>query len=214
MTPEDWRYVGATALGIAGVSVWALGYRTLRRAPPRVQFGDPNCSLAFYQGVLGQHGSNNDESYRAWYYAPVIIAAARHFGVPADVMMGIGHTESRFVPTAGSSAGARGLMQFMPKTAAGVHAQLVEARDWPFGALDRNDPQQSAWMAGALMRQLLRNRSLDYALAAYNAGGGRVPSGMPFEEWPDQTQAYVPAVIRRAGYYREIWERCHGLASA
>lgn len=213
MIPEDWRYVGATALGVAGAAMWALGYRIRRRAPPLSPFGDPRCSVAIYQGVLGNHQSSSAEAYRAWYYAPVVFAAAQHFGVPADLMMGIAHTESRFKPDAGSPAGARGLMQFMPKTASSVHAQLVAARDWPFGALNRDDPQQSAWLAGALMRQLLSKRSADYALAGYNAGTGRVPEGMPFEQWPGQTREYVPAVLRRAGYYREIWQQC-GLVEA
>ena len=66
--------------------------------------------------------------------------------------------ESGFNPGAVSGAGATGLMQFMPSTAAGM-------------GIDPSDPTQAIDGAGRyLSAQLARFGSLDLALAAYNAG--------------------------------------------
>jgi soluble lytic murein transglycosylase-like protein len=218
LTTEEWRYVGAGALGFVGLVAWAIGFRTLRYAPPLLgEFGDRDCPEAVYAQVLGQPLSSGNPRldsksiHRAWYYAPTIVASAIHFGVPPDVLVGMAHTESRFTPDARSSRGAVGLIQFMPNTAKAFHERLLESGEWPFLELDREDPVQSAWLAGAYMRHLLQRRDLEHAIAGYNAGEARVKPDTPKSEWPPETRNYVPGVLRRAGYYREIWERC-GLA--
>ncbi len=215
LSPEEWRYVGAGALGAVGVVFLSLGVRRRLHAPPLGEtFGDPYCDESFYRQVLSIKGSSGrqrlrDEAiHRAWLYAPIIIDAAHHFGVPPDLMMGLTQTESGFNPQAGSSAGARGLMQLMPGTARSMRNLLIEKGDWPFLELQRDDPQQSAWLGTYLISRLLRNRGVENALAAYNAGGGRIKPDTPKSEWPSETRGYVPGVMRRRKYYQEIWALC------
>jgi hypothetical protein len=110
-------------------------------------------------------------------------AAAKH-GVDPDVYMRQIYQESRFNPKAVSPVGARGIAQFMPATAKGMG--LADPHE-PFAALE----------AGAkLMASHLKEFGGDYskALAAYNAGPGRVRKygGVPpFKE----TQNYVRTIL-------------------
>lgn len=109
-------------------------------------------------------------------------AAAKH-GVDSSLLKAVIQAESGFNPNAVSSAGAQGLMQLMPRTAAGL------------GVSDPFDPEQNI-DAGAryLKGQIDRFGSVEKALAAYNAGPaavvkyGGVP---PFRE----TQNYVNKVL-------------------
>ncbi|HEY1734113.1 MAG TPA: NlpC/P60 family protein, partial [Acidimicrobiales bacterium] len=52
--------------------------------------------------------------------APLFVSAAATYGVPATVLVAVARQESGFSTTAVSSAGAQGLMQLMPQTAAGL----------------------------------------------------------------------------------------------
>lgn len=95
--------------------------------------------------------------------------------------------ESGFNPVAVSSAGAQGLGQLMPDTAAGL------------GVQDPFDPAENLdGAARYLVIQLGRFRSIPLALAAYNAGPERVVEhgGIPpFAETID----FVAAVTSAAG---------------
>jgi soluble lytic murein transglycosylase-like protein len=85
-------------------------------------------------------------------------AAARDTGLPLALLVAIGEIESNFRADAVSPAGARGLLQLMPTTAAEL-------------ALDPDHPPSNV-LAGARYLRLLLDRfqSTDLALAAYNAG--------------------------------------------
>jgi soluble lytic murein transglycosylase-like protein len=85
-------------------------------------------------------------------------SAARDASIPPAMLYAVAKVESNLRADAQSSAGARGLLQVMPATAA---------------ALDLNiDEPRSNVLAGArYLRQMLdRFGSTDLALAAYNAG--------------------------------------------
>jgi soluble lytic murein transglycosylase-like protein len=106
--------------------------------------------------------------------------------LPLGLLGAVARQESGLYPCAVSSAGATGLMQLMPATAA------------QFGVEDRFDPWQSLQGGGQFLKQLLDryNGDLALALGAYNAGPSRVDffGGIPpFAE----TRNYVENVMSR-----------------
>ena len=118
-------------------------------------------------------------------YAAAIDAAARAYGLSPDLLDAVARSESGYDAKIVSPAGAIGVMQLMPATA---HSLGVDP--W--------DPTQNIMGGAAYLRaQLDRfDGAIDLALAAYNAGGGRVVQyrGVPpFRE----TQAYVAANLDR-----------------
>jgi soluble lytic murein transglycosylase-like protein/ribosomal protein S18 acetylase RimI-like enzyme len=109
--------------------------------------------------------------------------AAQRAGIDPDIFVRQIEQESGFDPAAKSPAGAQGIAQFMPGTAAGLK-------------LDPSDPYASLDAAAQLDAQNLAKYGGDYAkaLAAYNAGGGNVDKygGVPpFAE----TQDYVKTIL-------------------
>ncbi len=122
-------------------------------------------------------------------YASAIARAAAAEGVDPALLSSVAWTESGFRPDARSGAGALGLMQLMPATAAGL-------------GVDPLDPSQ-ALVGGAryLRAQLDRfdNRA-ELALAAYNAGPTAVRRHGGIPPYPE-TQAYVTRVLDR---YRQL----------
>jgi Zn-finger nucleic acid-binding protein len=111
---------------------------------------------------------------------------ARHGVDPYLIFLVMEH-ESHFNPRAVSSAGARGLMQLMPGTAA------------RFGVRNSHDPAQNVSGGTRYLKELLRrfDGRVDLVLAGYNAGEGnvirygrRVP---PFRE----TRNYVRRISAR-----------------
>lgn len=123
-------------------------------------------------------------------YAALFAAAGSRHGVDAGLLAAVAHVESAMNPRAVSPAGAQGLMQLMPATAAGL------------GVADPFDPAQAVDGAARLLRSHLdRFGSLELALAAYNAGPGAVSrhGGIPPYV---ETQAYVRRVLDRYGASR------------
>lgn len=150
-------------------------------------------------------------------YHPVTPLAETAGPVPAPLAMAVARQESELNPTAISPAGARGLMQVMPRTARAMADALGLAY-----TLDRltEDPAYNARLGTAyLARMLERYRgSTLLAAAAYNAGPGRVDDwlrrfgdprqpgvdvlawieGIPF----DETRNYVMRVLEAVHVYR------------
>ena len=124
-------------------------------------------------------------------YAAEITAAASKHGLDPALLAGLVEQESNFDPNAGSPAGAQGLTQLMPATAASL------------GVTNVHDPVQ-ALEGGAkyLRRQLDRfGGDVARALAAYNAGPGAVErfGGVPPYA---ETQNYVRKVQAYAAEFR------------
>jgi soluble lytic murein transglycosylase-like protein len=124
-------------------------------------------------------------------YSDLIQAAASKYGLDANVLKGLIKQESGFNPNAGSSAGAQGLTQLMPATAASL------------GVTDVHDPAQSIDGGAHYLRMQLDRFGGDYtkALAAYNAGPGAVErfGGVPPYA---ETRNYVTNVLSYADQYR------------
>lgn len=113
---------------------------------------------------------------------PIQDAAAR-YGLDPKLLRALVLVESGYRPTALSAAGAQGLTQLMPATAAAL------------GVQDRTDPGQSlAGGAAFLARQIRRFKDVRLALAAYNAGPDRVAKLGRVPPIPE-TQAYVNRVV-------------------
>lgn len=115
---------------------------------------------------------------------PMVRAAELRHRLPAGLLDALIAAESAYIPWAVSSAGAGGLAQLMPATAAEL------------GVFDRFDPFQSINGGARYLRRMLdRFGSVSLALAAYNAGPGSVlrAGGIPFN---GETPGYVARVLR------------------
>jgi soluble lytic murein transglycosylase-like protein len=120
-----------------------------------------------------------------------IDAAAQKYGLDPALLRGLIRAESNFDPNAGSPAGAQGLCQLMPGTAAAL------------GVTNVHDPAQNIDAGARFLRQQLDAFGGDVtkALAAYNAGPGAVRryGGVPPYA---ETQNYVRQVQAYADEYR------------
>ena len=122
-------------------------------------------------------------------FDPIVQEAARKYGVEPPLIRAVIQAESAGDPRTVSRAGAQGLMQLMPETAAEM------------GAKDSFDPAQNIMAGTRYLRQLLDRYRGDVklALAAYNWGIGNLenkPGAMPKE-----TKNYIATV---EGYYRRV----------
>lgn len=124
-------------------------------------------------------------------YSSIIDAASKTHGVDGALVHAVITAESGYNAAAVSKAGARGLMQLMPETAA------------RYGVRDIHDPRENINGGVRYLRDLMTmfNGNIELAVAAYNAGenaviryGNRVP---PYAE----TVHYVPKVL---GFYRKF----------
>jgi hypothetical protein len=122
-------------------------------------------------------------------YADLFTRAASRHGVDASLLAAVASKESNFDSRAVSPAGAQGLMQFMPATAAGLGVNPLD----PGSAIDG-----AARYLSSLTQQF---GSTDLALAAYNAGPGTVRRYGGIPPYPE-TQNYVRSVLSKAEAYR------------
>lgn len=120
-------------------------------------------------------------------YRRPILAAAMRWNVSAPLLAAQLYAESGFNPTVVSSAGAMGIAQFMPGTAA------------TYGLRDPFDPAAAIMAQAHLMSDLLRQfGSPALALAAYNAGPGAVSPCNCIPPYAE-TQGYVAKILAMLG---------------
>jgi len=123
--------------------------------------------------------------------------AARESGLAPELLLAVVMAESSGDPQATSPSGAQGLMQLMPATAQEL------------GVVDRRNPEENLrggarYLSGLLDRY---DGELPLALAAYNAGPGRVEKAG--RRIPDigETRNYVEKVtrlVRELGYGTDL----------
>jgi soluble lytic murein transglycosylase len=129
----------------------------------------------------------------------------------------VARQESEFVWHAASGAGAKGLMQLLPSTAASTAKRAGVAYDY---ARLLVDPAFNTQLGAAFLGQVMQDvgGSRVMAFAAYNAGPGRVAqwiaaygdprNGVDPVDWVeripfDETRDYVQRVSENLGVYRE-----------
>lgn len=189
-------------------------------------------------GDLARSVGREDEVVRSarsaltagWSFPDLLYPLPR-FELPDDgqkpLLLAVIRQESAFNSQAVSPAGARGLMQLMPATARELAALLGEPYDQ---ARLTADPDYNLRLGRAYLTAMLARYDdvLPLALAAYNAGPGRVDSWLqdfgdprsgaiglldwieliPFEE----TRHYVHGVIEVAAVYaRRLYPEKNGL---
>lgn len=113
--------------------------------------------------------------------------AAQRNNLPAPFFIRLLFQESGFRPGVVSPAGAEGVAQFMPETAAD------RGLDNPY------DPVQAIAAAAGLLRDLAqRFGNLGLAAAAYNAGPGRINAWLARKgKLPQETKDYVKIITGR-----------------
>jgi hypothetical protein len=116
-------------------------------------------------------------------YRAALIRSASRWGVSAAVLAAQLMAESNFNPYAASPAGAQGIAQFIPSTAAA------------YGLTDPFDPDAAIDAQAHLMADLLRQfGAVPLALAAYNAGPAPVAACECVPAIPETT-AYVARIM-------------------
>lgn len=174
----------------------------------------PNLSVRVAKIAAGRGISLPDRSYPT-----AVLPAFTQVGKPVEraLVYGLSRQESEFNPSAVSHAGARGLMQLMPRTARAVARQIgVPYRR----ASLTDDPGYNATLGSAHLSDLLGDFAGSYimTIAAYNAGAHRVSQwveryGDPRDpavdpiDWMEnipftETRNYVQRVVENVQVYR------------
>jgi len=135
---------------------WHYGYTLNAHSSPAMTGGGrPAAGGAAADGAAG----STLPSFVPPAFAPAIARAAQRWNVSATLLAAQLYAESNFNPLAISRAGAQGIAQFMPGTAAAI------------GLSDPFDAERAIDAQAHLMRDLLRQfPAIPLALAAYNAG--------------------------------------------
>lgn len=144
-------------------------------------------------------------------FRPDVESIAERFSVEPEIVWSIMKQESAFNPSAVSWVGASGLMQLMPGTA------KWEAETVKMGKYDVFSVRDNIILGTAHISRLMKTYPrLEWALAAYNAGGGNVnkwnrASGeKPLDLWMEgvpftETRGYVKHVMGNLFVYRQLY---------
>lgn len=158
------------------------------------------------------------QARRAYYplgASRVLRRAAQEQGVPPALLFALVRQESLFQPAVRSRAGAVGLMQVMPSTGRLLHRQARLK-----GRPDLVDPDVNARLGASYLAQLLDMFGGDAAaaLAAYNAGPGRVKrwrreaEGLTSDEFLEAIPLTEPReYVRRILFYEGAYAALYGL---
>ncbi len=143
-------------------------------------------ALAAFAGCSGGDGflPSRLHSMDATQLQRLVRAESEQTGVSAALLTAVITVESKGDPHAVSRAGAGGLMQLMPGTAA------------TYGVVNRFDPEENIHGGARYLRDLLKrfHNDTSLALAAYNAGPGAVDAAHGSLPPIAETRAYVARV--------------------
>jgi soluble lytic murein transglycosylase len=159
-----------------------------------------------------------DEVWRVLFpiqFSETLQAKALREGLDPALVAALVCQESTFDAGAVSRAGARGLMQVLPRTG----RTLARALRVRYSTKALHDPATSLTFGTRYLRQLMDrfDGRVERALAAYNAGPERVEAwtaarpDIPAEEFVEsipftETRLYVMIVLANREEYRRIYE--------
>jgi len=144
-------------------------------------------SVSVGYGAGGERTGGALPAFVPAHFRDVIARAAQRWNVGAALLAAQLYVESGFDPNARSPAGAQGIAQFMPGTAAAL------------GLADPFDAPAAIDAQAHLMRDLMRRfASVPLALAAYNAGEGAVAACGCIPPYPE-TRGYVAKILGLLG---------------
>jgi hypothetical protein len=148
----------------------------------------PNGSLGGAIRPMGIDGLNIQPAHSERELRAMAAKIAKDKGLNPRVFEALIEQESGFDPLAQSSVGAKGLTQLMPPTAREV------------GVSDPFDPIQNMNGGATYLRKMIDqfDGDLPRALAAYNAGPGRVSRSNGIPRIPE-TQNYVKGIMGKIG---------------
>jgi soluble lytic murein transglycosylase len=149
-------------------------------------------------------------------YEPILTAHADNYDLDPALLAAVIYSESKFDPTAVSTAGAIGLMQLLPDTAQGIADHTGGGN---FTTADLYDPELNIRYGAYYLKRMQRKysdhpQSLDLALAAYNAGQGNV------DRWVEATAPGAPVRIpfretrdylERVHAAQRVYQQAYGL---
>lgn len=161
-----------------------------------------NPSVKSYLNIYLNPTNDRTSRMLGWasIYFPLFEKALEEEGLPSDLKY-LAIVESALNPTAISRSGAGGLWQFMKPTAKEYGLKITSYID------ERMDPEKSTRAAARFLKRLYATfGNWELALAAYNAGPGRVRSAVAraggstdfykvSKYLPAETRAYVPGFI-------------------
>lgn len=126
-------------------------------------------------------------------YAVYVEIYAKKYDLPSSLIYAVIHTESNFRPTAVSSAGAVGLMQLMPSTFRWLSDDMLGERLMSAALYDpATNIRYGTYYLGMLYNRYGRWTE---ALAAYNAGPGKVDAWLSDPSLTDESGHLVPDTI-------------------
>ena len=188
------RYGTELDLGPPSSYVWleanAPRFGFIRRyawEPWHFGYGRNNGSASVGYARRSSDGRSAVPSFVPPRFHDAIVRASQRWNVGAALLAAQIYAESNFNPFARSPAGAQGIAQFMPGTAAAL------------GLRNPYDADQAIDAQAHLMRDLLRRfGSVPLALAGYNAGAAAVERYGGIPPYPE-TRAYVMKILGLLG---------------
>jgi soluble lytic murein transglycosylase-like protein len=169
-----WLAANAPRFGFVQRYSWEPWHWGYQRSPG-------SASLGFGRAI--RDGRSAVPSFVPRQFVDEISRASQRWNVGAALLSAQIYAESNFNPFAQSPAGAQGIAQFMPGTAAS------------YGLRNPFDPAAAIDAQAHLIHDLLRQfGSVPLALAAYNAGPAPVQACGCVPPYPE-TQAYVAKIL-------------------
>jgi Transglycosylase SLT domain/D-alanyl-D-alanine carboxypeptidase len=180
-----WLAANASRFGFVQRYSWEAWHYGFDAGPPPCS--EAGNALGEAGGGAGATSGATVPSFVPSRFRDPLIDAVGRWNVSAALLAAQLMAESNFNPFAVSPAGAQGIAQFMPGTAASY------GLDDPFDPVAAIDAQ--AHLMSDLIRQL---GSPELALAGYNAGPGAVEACHCIPPYPE-TRAYVTRILALLG---------------